>query len=173
MYINFKEVSLHLVKVKVINENIYLFFDYDKQIISYIKNFEGRKWLKELGVWSIPYFDNYMDTFRNNRYAIEFVDAVEESIKNKDFQRFLQIMKIRKINNKSFKIYSRKIEEFLLDNPDYVNLDEGQIYLYINNLNENMNFKNQLINSIRIFYLYVFDKKMKIENIQQQKNISM
>lgn len=158
---------MSLVKIKISNDNIYLSFPYDKKTINYIKTFEDRKWLKELNLWSIPYFDNYLETFKNNRYGIEFIEVNEESIKNKDFQKFIQLMKIKNVNNKSFKIYSNKIETFLLNNIDYSDLDEEKLYHYIGKTDENVNSKNQLINALKLFYLYVFNKKIKIENIKK------
>ncbi|MCK4655191.1 MAG: site-specific integrase [Candidatus Cloacimonetes bacterium] len=155
-------------------KRIALLFDYDEDVITLVKQIEGRKWSASNKFWHIPFFENYLEKlnlkFNSELEFIEDTDTKQESItvtKPSFPVEYIETLKLKNYSVPTIKTYRLHFQRFLkyYQNTKLEAITHEQIRKYLLYLVEEKKYstsaQNQAINSIKFYYEKVLGKPIE------------
>ncbi|NQV17773.1 MAG: site-specific integrase [Armatimonadetes bacterium] len=147
-------------------KRIALLFDYNKNIITLVKQIEGRKWSASNKFWHIPFTENFLENL-NNRFhgTLEFREI--KPIKNQFPPEYIETLKLKNYSVPTIKTYRLHFQRFLkyYQNTKLEAITHEQIRKYLLYLVEEKKYstsaQNQAINSIKFYYEKVLGKSVE------------
>ena len=157
---------MEIIKTRICRINnekrISLLFNYDEDVITLVKQIEGRKWSASNKFWHIPFFENYLEKlslkFNDKLELIEDTETKQESItvtKPSFPVEYIETLKLKNYSVPTIKTYRLHFQRFL-NYYHGINLEEithEQIRKYLLYLVEERNYsassQNQAINAIQ------------------------
>ena len=155
-------------------KRIALLFDYNEDVITLVKQIEGRKWSASNKFWHIPFFENYLEKL-NLKFngKLEFIESTtektekEKSVKNHFPPEYLETLKLKNYSEPTIKTYCLYFQRFLnyYNGTEIKAITHEQIRKYLLYLVEEKKYstsaQNQAINSIKFYYEKVLGKPVE------------
>ena len=150
---------------------IALLFDYDEDIITLVKQIEGRKWSASNKFWHIPFFDNYLEklNFKFNG-KLEFKEKKPKQMKKEKPElppEYVETLKLKNYSEITIKTYRLHFQRFLNFYPEIKleDITHEQIRKYLLYLVQEKQYstsaQNQAINAIKFYYEKVLGKPVE------------
>ena len=145
------------------NENrIALLFDYDKDVITLVKQIEGRKWSASRKLWYIPYQENALvDLNKKFKGKLEFIKQAKFP------PEYIQTLKQGNYSEPTIKSYRQHFQLFMNYYPGInpEDITQEQIREYVIYMVETKNYsvssQNNAINAIRFYYTKVLHLELE------------
>ena len=167
-----------LIKTRSCNirneKRIALLFDYNEEVITLVKQIEGRKWSASNKFWHIPFFENYLEKlsleFNGKLEFIEDTETKQKSIavsKPSFPPEYIETLKLKNYSEPTIKTYRLHFQRFLkyYQKTKLEDLTHEQIRKYLLYLVEEKKYstsaQNQAINSIKFYYEKVLGKPVE------------
>jgi len=160
----------------IINDKkrIALLFKYDENIITLVKQIEGRRWSASNKFWHIPYQKNYLEML-NNKFIekLEFNESKTEKTEMKKSSiihfppEYIETLQLRNYSEPTIKTYRLHFQRFLkyYQNTKLKDITHEQIRQYllylVNERKYSTSAQNQAINSIKFYYEKVLGKPVE------------
>lgn len=155
-------------------KRIALLFQYDNNIISLVKEIEGRRWSASNKFWHIPYEKNTLEIL-NGKFEgkLEFVESTTKNSKlakpskNHFPPEYIETLKLKNYSEVTIKTYRLHFQRFLNYYPEteLEKLTHELIRKYLLYLVEEKHYstsaQNQAINSIKFYYEKVLGKPVE------------
>lgn len=143
-------------------KRIALIFPYDRNVITLIKQIEGRNWSVSQKCWHIPYRENYL-AFLNEQFLgkLEFIESTSSQLieKKPDFPTgYLKTLKLLGYSEPTIKTYQGHFQRFLNYFPktklEDITPDEIREYIIylVETKKYSISSQNNSINAIRFYY---------------------
>ena len=153
------------------NENrIALLFDYDKDVITLVKQIEGRKWSASNKFWYIPYQANYLKELNEKFHGkLEFIENTSESKIEKKIKlpaEYIETLKLKNYSEPTIKTYRLHFQQFLRyfknTKPEEITFDEVRQYILysVEKKKYSVSSQNNAINSIKFYYTQVLHQEI-------------
>ena len=152
-------------------KRIALLFDYDEEVITLVKQIEGRKWSASNKFWHIPFFENYLGKlslkFHGKLKFIEDTETKQESItvtKPTFPVEYIETLKLKNYNEATIITYQQHFQRFLnfFNSTRPEDIPFGEIRQYILYLVEKKKYsvssQNNSINAIRFYYNNIINR---------------
>ncbi|MBO6185097.1 MAG: site-specific integrase [Chryseobacterium sp.] len=162
--------SSKLIKHKQENR-IAVFFEKNTELIKRIKKLADAKWSTSLAAWHLP--DTEENRKRFKILATSNFSPSEEAIL--EIEKFKQWLRSKRYSESTIKTYSEALKSFMIfyrEKPIAEITNEDVIiynneYILKNNLSAS--YQNQIVNSIKLFFKTMKNKKIDIERIHRPK----
>ncbi len=151
---------------------IFLDYEFSTSINRLIKQIEGRKYSATLKKWHLPIDTDLEQLNKQFQDILKFEQPKEKVAKRdtknfdkKNFELYIQHIKLRKLSKHTLEIYSLYFKEFLVDQNGKTieNLNYREIYHYIRQkISKNYYSeaqKKQLISAIKFYYEQVLGRE--------------
>lgn len=163
-----------MYSVKIIEhkgeKRIAVVFDNKHELIKRFKKLEGARWSSSKKVWHLPYTEKYCDQFK--------IKEVEENANTDLYEhldKFVAWLKSKRYSANTIKSYSEAIIIFLkffsnkeikdIDNEDIIRFNND----YILKKQLSASYQNTFVNSIKLFFRIVENRKIDVELIHRPK----
>ena len=147
------------MKIKINQENILVYFKYDKQKIQKIKKINNHKWDPEQRCWLIPNNDENIKKL----YKLFNKDNIEvlKSKENIKIKRLKERLILKGYSRKTIKAYISQVNQFKkYINKDLLKTNQKEIKKYLIYLkstkNNSSSYINQAISAIKFFYKEIY-----------------
>lgn len=150
---------------------IMVVFEKNDELIKRIKAIEGSRWSSSMRSWHVP------DTSENRiRFKIESNDQQQFNLaKDKKIDQFKRWLQSKRYSDSTIKTYSEALKTFLyyfklkpleeISNQDIIVFNNS----YILKQQLSSSFQNQVVNSIKLFYKTIENKKIDVDLIHRPK----
>jgi len=141
------------VKIHNNQKRVMLYFDYDKELIKSVRKLTGSKWSATNKCWYINYREDYLEYLRNQLPDIE--------------KKFEEEMVLRGKRPRTIEIYKSMIKPFLYqfkdENIKTLTTEKIKKYIYdkVSREEYSGSYQNQLINALKRYYEYVYDRQFE------------
>ena len=155
-------------------KRIALLFDYNEEVITLVKQIEGRKWSASNKFWHIPFSENYLEKLSLEfNGKLEFVEDTETKQKSIAVSKpslppeYVETLKLKNYSEPTIKTYRLHFQRFLkyYQKTKLEDLTHEQIRKYLLYLVEEKKYstsaQNQAINSIKFYYEKVLGKPVE------------
>jgi len=152
-------------------KRIALIFRYNDDIISLVKEIEGRRWSASDRFWHIPYQENYLQRLNEKfKRKLEFFENKSEKkehqkITNIHFPlEYIETLKLKNYSeptNKTYRLHFQRFLKFFNNtNPEDISFDEIRQYILflVEGKKYSASSQNNAINAIKFFYNEVINK---------------
>ncbi len=153
-----------------LEDRIAIYCEYSVENVKMLRKIEDSKWSQSLRAWHIP------DTIENR---IQFEMGLRSSISPEalvQVKKFIYWLSSRRYSENTVKTYTEGIRTFLgyynekaladISNEDVINFNND--YILKNKLSAS--YQNQIVNSIKLFFLTVEDRKLEMDLIHRPKS---
>jgi integrase/recombinase XerD len=153
------------------SKRIAVYFEKNAEWIARIKQLEGARWSQTLCVWHLP------DTLENRiRFRIASLASTlpsEEGIAQ--IEKFKQWLRSKRYSESTISTYSEALKSFLVFYREkaVADITNDDVILYNNEYilknNLSASYQNQIVNSIKLFFMTIRDTKMLVDKIHRPK----
>jgi len=176
----------------IINDKkcIALLFRYDEDIISLVKQIEGRRWSASNKFWHIPYQENYLEVLNNKfKDKLEFIRSSTENEVKKTHQKpsyekalkdFSDQLTLKRYSENTMVIYKEQVIRFFKYYPgaDPFKLTDEDVKEYMLHLLKkkkiSLSYQKQVVSAIKFYFEKVLGRDTKkyyfeIPKIKEQR----
>ena len=150
---------------------IALLFDYNEDVITLVKQIEGRKWSASNKFWHIPYQANYLKELNEKFHGkLEFIKRTSENkeqrkITNIHFPpEYIETLRLKDYNESTIITYQQHFQRFLKffenSKPEDIPFDEIRQYILylVEGKKISASSQNNAINAIKFYYNEVINR---------------
>ncbi len=146
-------------------KRIALIFKYNTEIISLVKEIEGRKWSASNKFWHIPYLDNYQKLLNKQfKGKLEFIEQKKDTKFPLEYLETLNLKNYSVATIKTYRLHFKRFLSYYSDIP-LEKISHEQIRKYLLYLVQEKHYstsaQNQAINSIKFYYEKVLGKPVE------------
>ena len=175
-----KEISAEPIVHKGV-KRLALYFEYRKDLDSYVRKLPEVRWSQTLSVWHIPDTDENRDLFN---FIIRPIGLLPGKIpltgkipqKSQQYiETFVEWMQSQRYSEKTVQVYCKVVVTFLrymgdktiqdINNEDITEFNKQ----YIIRNNYSISYQNQVVNGIKLFFRTVEKKKILEEEIERPR----
>ncbi|GMV54027.1 MAG: Integrase [Chlorobi bacterium OLB6] len=144
-------------------------FEKKAELIERFKKLDGAQWSATLKTWHLPDTEAYRRKFKMNPEKYLSVEVQHQIAK------FVKWLRSKRYSENTIKTYSEAIRVFLrfyskkalseIGNEDIIMFNNE----YILKKQLSASYQNQMVNAVKLFFLTVQDRRLKIEQIHRPK----
>ncbi|WP_396171694.1 tyrosine-type recombinase/integrase [Flavobacterium sp.] len=152
-------------------KRIAVYFEKDLDLIARIKQIDGTRWSQTLRAWHLPDTEENRIRFKLTplSHTIPSTEGIEQ------IEKFKQWLRSKRYSESTITTYSEALKSFLIfyrEKPiaDITNEDlivYNNEYILKNNLSAS--YQNQIVNSVKLFFMTIRDTKMMVDKIHRPK----
>lgn len=146
-------------------------FENKKELILRFKKLNGARWSSSLQTWHLPDTKEYRKLFKIELEANQYL-----SLENQNYlKQFILWLRSKRYSENTIKVYSEAVRVFLLfhTNKQITKIDNSDVILFNNEyiLHKKLSsaYQNQFVNSLKLFFKIITNRKINIDLIHRPK----